>query len=80
MNESTPLAYNLTEAAEAIHVSRPTMLTFVHREDFPAFRSGRRWIIPVDALRQWLNAQAGFEQNTRTIENMASYDFVYKKK
>lgn len=56
------LTYTLNDAAIAMNVSRPTMLAMVRRENFPAFRVGRRWIIPIDAFRQWLNEQAGFEQ------------------
>jgi putative SOS response-associated peptidase YedK len=26
--------------------------------DFPAFKAGKRWIIPVDAFREWLNKNA----------------------
>lgn len=58
MNEPGPLTYNLAEAAEALHVSRPTMLSLVHTDGFPAFRIGRRWIIPTDSLKQWLHEQA----------------------
>ena len=58
MNEPGPLTYNLSEAAEALHVSRPTMLSLVHTDGFPAFRIGRRWIIPTDGLKRWLEDQA----------------------
>lgn len=57
MNEPGPLTYNLSEAAEALHVSRPTMQNLVNRADFPSFRIGRRWLIPADALKRWLNEQ-----------------------
>ena len=62
MNEIPLMALNLEEAAKAINVSRPTMLTIARRADFPAFRTGKRWIIPIDALRQWLNDQASPER------------------
>lgn len=52
-------AFTLRSAAEFAGVSTPTMIEWVNREDFPAFKSGRRWIIPRDALVQWLNEQAG---------------------
>ena len=54
-----PLTFNMAEAAEAVGVSIPTMADFVQREDFPAFKAGRRWVIPCDLLKQWLEQQAG---------------------
>jgi len=58
MNELPKLCYTLTQAAEAINVSRPTMLRLVNRDDFPAFRIGTRWIIPAEAFKNWLDTQA----------------------
>lgn len=56
--EALPGAFNLKGAAEFASVSTPTMLEWVNRQDFPAFRSGRRWVIPRDSFVQWLNDQA----------------------
>ena len=61
MNEVSPLAYNLSEAAEALHVSRPTMSNLIHTEGFPVIKVGSRYIIPIDALREWLSKQATSE-------------------
>ena len=58
MNDNIRLAYNLNEAAEALNVSRPMMTHLVHQAGFPSFRVGRRWIIPVDGLKRWLEEQA----------------------
>lgn len=51
-------AFNLKSAAEFASVSTPTMLEWVNRQDFPAFRSGRRWVIPREGFIRWLNEQA----------------------
>lgn len=51
-------AFNLKTAAEFAGVSTPTMLEWVNRGDFPAFRSGRRWVIPKETLNDWLKEQA----------------------
>jgi len=53
------LAFTLKEAAEAANVSEPTMRNWVHIKGFPAFRTGKKWIVPVDAFRRWLEQQAG---------------------
>lgn len=58
MNEPPVLSYNLSEAAKALHVSRPTMSALAKSEGFPAFRIGSRYVIPVDALNAWLIQQA----------------------
>ena len=50
--------YNLETGARRIGVSYPTMLELVRRDDFPAFRIGRRWVIPRNALVRWLDEQA----------------------
>ncbi len=51
-------AFTLKDAALYAHVSAPTMIAWVNRADFPAFRSGRRWIIPRDAFIRWMEQQA----------------------
>jgi len=52
------LAYTLQEAAQIVGVSAPTMSEWVRIPGFPAFRSGKRWIIPAAALERWLDEQA----------------------
>ena len=58
MYENLRGAFNLREAAQFAGVSVPTMLAWVNMADFPAFKAGTRWIIPVDSFRQWLTDQA----------------------
>ena len=52
------IALNLVQAAQLVGVSTPVMLRLVHSEGFPAFKVGRRWVIPRAALEGWLTAQA----------------------
>lgn len=47
------VAYNVTEAAEALGVSTPTMYTYINRADFPAYRLGKRVFIDIAGLREW---------------------------
>ena len=63
MEDLTKLTYTLDEAAEAMNVSRATMSKIIHRRDFPAFRAGRRWIIPIDAFKKWLSEQTEIPTN-----------------
>lgn len=63
MEEVDKLAYNMQEAAEAVGVSRPTMAELIHQKGFPAIRVGRRWIIPVDGLRRWMDEQSQAQED-----------------
>ena len=49
---------SVTEAAEALGISRPTLYTLLHRSDFPSFRIGNRVLISMDGLHRWVAAQA----------------------
>lgn len=53
------LAYNSKEAAAALGVSLPTFYELSNRDDFPVVRVGRRVLVPVDGLREWLAKEAG---------------------
>ena len=67
MEKEKELAYTLEQAAEAIQVSRPTMANLVHRADFPSFQVGRRWIIPADGLKRWLDKQVELAREERVM-------------
>lgn len=47
------VAYNVTEAAAALGVSRATMYNYINRADFPAYRLGGRTYIDAAGLREW---------------------------
>lgn len=60
------LVYNMTEAAEALGISRRCMYELIHREDFPAtLKIGRRRLISKELLAEWLRNQAKKEVNNR---------------
>lgn len=56
--EMEKLVLTLTEAADAASVSVPTMRMLVYDHHFPAMKVGRKWLIPVDSFKAWLNEQA----------------------
>ena len=58
MENNKKLVLSLSEAAECADVSIPTLTAWANRPDFPAFRSGRRWIIPADSFKRWLEDRA----------------------
>lgn len=54
------LVYNVTEAAQALGISRRSMYELLHREDFPAaLKIGGRRLISKELLAEWVKAQAG---------------------
>lgn len=57
------ITLNMTEAARMMGVSVPVMRELANQPGFPAFRAGRRWIIPRDLLKLWIEDQARNEQH-----------------
>ena len=61
------LTYSVTEAAEALGVSRPTMYELIHREGFPSLKVGNRILISRKRLAEWIDQQAGKEGPSETV-------------
>jgi len=51
------LVYNVTEVAEALGVSRPTVYELLNTPGFPAFRIGNRWLTSKAGLSEWVEKQ-----------------------
>ena len=51
---SERLAYSLTETAEVLGVSRPTVYALIKQPGFPVFQIGSRKLVSVDGLREWV--------------------------
>lgn len=52
-----PLAFSMSEAAQVLGVSRPTLYKYVNREDFPSFKLGNRTLVSAEGLREWVRQQ-----------------------
>lgn len=52
------LTYTVTEAAEALGISRRTMYELIHKEGFPTLKVGRCRKISRALLAEWVNEQA----------------------
>ena len=48
----------LEEARQIVGVSYPTIRALANQNGFPAFRVGRKWIVPREQLMDWLKRQA----------------------
>ena len=59
MKDSEKLVYSVTEAAQALGVSRRTMYEVIHQEGFPTLKVGGRRLISRELLAEWVKAQAG---------------------
>ena len=57
-----PLAVSAPEAARLLGVSKPTLYQLMNNSGFPAFKVGKRTLISVEGLREWINKQVEVEQ------------------
>ena len=58
------LTYSVTEAAQALGVSRRTMYEVIHQEGFPTLKVGGRRLISRELLAEWVREQAGGQKET----------------
>ncbi len=52
------MCYSVQEMAAVLGIGKNKAYNLINRADFPAVKLDGRYIIPVDALRRWLNEQA----------------------
>lgn len=53
------LCVSVSEAAELLGISRPSMYKLIGRADFPSFLVDKRRLIPVSELESWVSKQLG---------------------
>ena len=53
------LLISVPEAAEMLRLSKTTVYTLIHRDDFPVVRLGGRTLINVRKLQEWVDGQTG---------------------
>ena len=51
------LAYSLTETAQVLGVSRPTVYALIKQPGFPVFSVGNRKLVSVEGLKNWIRDQ-----------------------
>ena len=61
------LTYTVTEAAEALGVSRGTMYDLLHKEGFPTLKVGSRRLIRRELLAGWVREQAGGQKEAAPL-------------
>lgn len=57
-NAPASITLTVAQAANLMQVSKPTVLHWTHREDFPCFRVGRKILIVRQGLEAWAAQQA----------------------
>lgn len=53
------ITITLKEAAGMLGLSTATMYELVRSEDFPSIRVGKKFLISVEGLRNWVNVRSG---------------------
>lgn len=57
--QETKMVLTVEELARTLGISKPVAYELVRKKGFPAIRvSERRIIVPVEALRKWLESEA----------------------
>lgn len=56
------LALSVTEAAEALSISRRSLYNLIKSDGFPVLELGGRRVIPVDLLQEWMHERIGVRQ------------------
>lgn len=64
------ICLNITEVAEVLGVSRPTVYQLLHRADFPSFKVGNRTLVPKAALENWVINQTESRQEAIGFDTM----------
>lgn len=57
------LTYTVTQAAEALGISRRSMYDLLHKEGFPTLKVGGRRLISRELLAEWVRTQAGGQKD-----------------
>lgn len=57
MNPNDKIALNVTDVAQMLGLSRPTVYKLCNQKDFPVARIGGRLLIPREKLKAWVEAQ-----------------------
>jgi len=52
------LTYSVTEAAAVLGVSKTNMYQIIRMQGFPVIVLGKRRLIPIEGLKQWVEKQA----------------------
>ena len=55
------LTYSAPEVAQLLGISRSAAYNLMHRDDFPSFRIGKRWLVQDSSLHEWLEKQSKIE-------------------
>lgn len=61
------LVYNVTEAAQALGISRRSMYNLIHLDGFPVLKLGGRTLIPKEPLAEWVRIQAGGQKEAAQV-------------
>lgn len=67
-NKEQVLFYTVSDLYELLPIGRNSIYRLVNRSDFPKLRVGKRIIIPVQKLTEWLEINIGAEITLSEVE------------
>ena len=67
--KSNPLCCTVVQAAEKLGISRTKAYDLIHSHQIPYIRIGRRILIPIHELENWLHMQSTSGMNQKNYFN-----------
>lgn len=58
-NDEKRICMGQAEFCQAVGISTPTFYRWVKADGFPVFRSGRKYLVPVDEFKRWISERRG---------------------
>lgn len=65
MEQVAKYCMDVPEMGSLLGISRAQAYNLANSEGFPAIRIGKRIVIPVDALKRWINEQANHDETKK---------------
>ena len=65
MEQTTKYCVDVPEMGKLLGISRASAYELANTEGFPIVRVGKRMLVPMDALKRWVNEQAGQDRNEK---------------
>ena len=68
MENKLSMTLDIEETVQALNLSRPIVMAYIHRKDnpLPCIKTGKRYRIPRTSLERWIEEEAAQNSGTAT--------------